>query len=849
VTPSAPGATPGRLPWDGLPIAAVVPELLTALTETPQVVLEAPPGAGKSTTLPLALLDAPWRRGGRVLLLEPRRIAARAVASRLAAWFGEAPGRRVGLRSRDETLTGPETVIEVITEGVFTRLLQADPELPGVAALMFDEFHERSLQADLGLALALEVAATLRPDLRLIVMSATLVGLPLARLMPQARFLTSPGQSHPVTIHHSDTTPLTLAAAPLRPTVLEALAATAGNVLVFLPGAREIRRLLDGLASALPAGVELLPLHGELPAAEQDRTLAPAPPGVRRVVLATSIAQTSLTLPGVTAVVDAGFTRRPQYDPATDLSRLATVRVSRATADQRAGRAGRLGPGHCWRLWNRATQLTLAEHDRAEILETELAALALELAAWGTRDATALGWLDAPPDEALAQARALLQRLGALTLGGMVTAHGTALRRLGVHPRLGHMLLAARASGDGALIQEACRLAVLAEERDPLRAADDAGLERRLALFDAPAAGAGPQRRLARQAERLAARLRRQPVDPALPRPRSTGGLVALAWPERIARARGGQGGLRLASGRGARLPAGDPLVVAPWLAVARLRDEAREAVIELAAPIDAAEIEALFPEAILTVAVAGWDAREEAVVAREERRLGALVLGQRASAGADPEALLAGMLEGVRQLGLAALPWTAAARGLRERLAFARHWDADGGWPDVGDAALMAGLATWLGPWLAGCTRRAHLTRIDVQATLEALLDWPQRQRLDAFAPTHLTVPSGSRHRVDYGDPAQPRLDVRLQECFGLSDGPRIAAGQVPVLLALLSPAGRPVQLTRDLAGFWKGSYAEVRRELRGRYPRHDWPEDPATAQPSTRARPRGTGSPPARG
>jgi ATP-dependent helicase HrpB len=819
-------------PWDGLPIAAVVPSLLAALAETTQVVLEAPPGAGKSTALPIALLDAPWRRGGRVLLLEPRRIAARAVAGRLAAWFGERPGGRVGLRTRDETLSGPGAAIEVLTEGVFTRLLEADPELPGVAALLFDEFHERSLVADLGLALALEVAQTLRPDLRLIVMSATLSRLPLERILPAARVLRSPGQGHPVTVHHSDVTPLSVAAAPIAPTIEEALATTRGDVLVFLPGAREIRRLGLRLTAAAPAGVEVLPLHGELPAAEQDRALRPAADGRRRVVLATSIAQTSLTLPGVTAVVDAGFTRRPQYDPATGLTRLATVRIARATADQRAGRAGRLGPGHCWRLWNQATHRALAEHERPEILETELAALALTLAAWGTRDASALPWLDPPPAEALAEARALLQRLGALTADHRITAHGRALLALGVHPRLGHMLLAARASGDDCLLATACRIAVLAEERDPLRDADDARLETRLALFEPAAARTGPAGRLARQAERLGSRLCRLPGGTGtLPRPQSAGGLVALAWPERIAQARGGRGSFRLASGRGARLAEGDALAVAPWLAVARLKDEAREARIQLAAPVAPGELEALFPDAIVETTVAGWDAREEAVVARSERRLDALVLTRRPLARPDPEALRSGLLAGIRQLGLAALPWTDTSTDLRQRLGFARHWDPEGGWPEVSDLALLEGLDDWLGPWLDGLSRRTQLARIDLDAALAGLVGWRERQRLDAFAPTHIGVAGGRRVRVDYGDPAQPRVAVRLQHCLGLPDIPRIGGGRVPLLVALLSPAGRPVQLTRDLAGFWRGSYAEVRRELRGRYPKHDWPEDPLAA------------------
>jgi ATP-dependent helicase HrpB len=832
------GAREDAPPWHGLPIAEAVPQLRAALEAAPLAILEAPPGAGKSTTLPLALLDAPWRGKGRILLLEPRRIAARAVATRLAAWLGEGLGGRVGLRTREETRVGPHTELEVVTEGVLTRLLQGDPELPGIAALLFDEFHERSLQADLGLALALEVQATLRPELRILVMSATLEGLPLTSLMPAATVIRSAGRSHPVTVHHADTTPLRLEDAPLLPTVREALAASPGDVLVFLPGARDIRRLQERLEASSPAGVAVMPLYGEMPAAEQDRVLSPAAAGERRIVLATSIAQTSLTLPGITAVVDAGWTRRPRYDPATDLSGLATVRISRATAEQRAGRAGRLGPGQCWRLWNRATHVALSEHDSAEILETELAGLALELAAWGATDASALRWLDAPPAEALARARGLLTDLGALRGDGSLTAHGRAIHRLGVHPRLGHMLLCAR-SADAAMLPLACRIAALAEERDPLRDSADARLEARLALLEARGSGGGA-RRLAQQAERLLRRLERFPVDASLPRPASSGALVALAWPERLAQARGGGGRFRLASGRGARLPEGDALGVEPWLAVARLRDEAREAVIQLAAPLVLAEIEGLFADRIEQQAVSGWDAREEAVVARRERRLGQLVLEQRPSPHPDPDALLEGMLEGVRSLGLEALPWSTAAIGLRERLLFATQHDPDGNWPAVDDAGLLATLPQWLGPWLTGCTRRAHLARLDLHEAIVALLDWSQRQRLDAFVPTHLTVPSGSRIRVDYADPAQPRLDVRLQECFGLAASPRLADGRVAVLMSLLSPAGRPVQLTRDLASFWASGYAEVKRELKGRYPKHFWPDDPTTAPATARVRPR---------
>jgi ATP-dependent helicase HrpB len=830
-------------PWEGLPIAEVVAGVRECLEQGTQLILEAPPGAGKSTTLPLALLDANWCAGKRLLLLEPRRVAARAVATRMASHLGEAPGGRIGWRMRDDTQVSRQTLIEVVTEGVLTRILQDDPELPGIAGILFDEFHERSLQADLGLALALEAQATLRPDLRLVVMSATLEGLALAGLLPDARVLRSAGRSWPVAVEHLNHTPLRLADAPVAATVDNALAAQSGDVLVFLPGAREIETLVTQLRGKLPAAVDVYPLYGELRPEAQELALRPPATGRRRVVVATTIAQTSLTIEGIQAVVDSGYTRRNAYDPDSGMSRLVTTRVSRAAAEQRRGRAGRLAAGYCWRLWTTATHVGLAEQDPPEILAADLMPLALDLAVWGDPSGRQLRWLDPPPADALAQARALLEAIGAVSPAGGVTAHGRELQRLGLHPRLGHMLAVGSRCGAG---PKASRLAALLAERDPLRGLREASLEDRLLLLEGREAGAGGSAdrgalsRIRRSAERLATRIRssaRETTGATL----STGGLVSLAYPERIAQRRpGSDGAYRLASGRGARLNPGDPLLVHDWLAVASLRDEVREAVITLAAPVDPVEIEALHGERMEEFSDILWSEREAAVTARSERRLGALTLQSRPLRSAPIEALRSAMLTGIASLGIAALPWTEAARRLRERLAFMAHWDGSGDWPAVDDATLLASLPDWLGGHLDGITRQSHLDRLDLCSILMAALTWPQRQQLDVWAPTHLEVPSGSRVPVDYSDPAQPRLDVRLQECFGLLSSPRLADGRIAVLMSLLSPAGRPVQLTRDLQSFWQQGYVEVRKELKGRYPKHYWPDDPLRAEATARTRPR---------
>ncbi len=855
-----------------LPIVEALPRLLAALVNHAAVVLEAPPGAGKSTVVPLALLQADWRAGRRILMLEPRRLATRAVAVRMAATLGEPVGATVGYRMRFDRQISAQTQIEVITEGLLTRLLQDDPALEGVAAILFDEFHERSLNADLGLALTLEAQRTLATHLRVVVMSATLDGEAVARLLGQhghpAPRITSAGRSFPVTTHYALRAPDD----PLREVttkVLEILGQPGGDVLVFLPGAPEIRRVQRALSErALPAATDLRPLYGELPAAEQELAVRAAMPGRRKVVLATAIAETSLTIDGVTVVIDSGLARSARFDPGSGMSRLVTGRVSRAAADQRQGRAGRTQPGVCHRLWTAEAHKTLPAAAPPELLEADLAPLALELAVWGVPDARSLALLDAPPAAGLAQARELLQRLGALTAEGSISPHGRAMAALGVHPRLAHMLLRGAALGHGAL---AADLAAVLAERDVLARTGgrDADLRTRLTLLERATEG-GPlpgmadanalrsARQLARQFRRLLRVDERASSDPA-----ALGLLVALAYPDRVAQRRsvdtdatavgGRPARYLLAQGRGALLPPGEPLGREPWLAVAQL-DGGRTAAeaepqITLAAALDPAVFATALADGVSEGLRVQWEPREEAVVARQERSYGALVLQQREGRTSDPARVRAALLGGLRTLGPSALPWTRAAEALRERSAFVGAVLASGPmhlrsgvlelatWPAADVPHLMDTLETWLGPWLDGMTRRTHLARLDLPAALLARLDGTQQRALEELAPTHFTVPSGSRLPIDYADPSAPALQVRLQEVFGLTTTPHLGNGRVPLVLHLLSPAHRPVQVTRDLESFWSRAYTEVKKELKGRYPKHYWPEDPRAAVATARA------------
>jgi ATP-dependent helicase HrpB len=830
------------LPLPDLPVTAVLPELAGALAAAGTAVLTAPPGAGKSTIVPLALLGSPWLGGQRIVLLEPRRLAARALAARMASLLGEETGATVGYRMRQDTRVSRATRLEVVTEGVLTRMLQADPALEGVGALLFDEFHERSLQADLGLALALDVRANLRPDLRLLVMSATLQAEPVAALLDGAPIVTAAGRSFPVATHYlasrSDE-PLPRAVASA---VRRALAETTGDVLVFLPGTAEIRRSADFLAGQYaPPAVQVRTLYGDLSRDEQDAAIRPAPPGERKVLLSTNIAETSLTIEGITAVVDSGLERRSRFDPNTGLGSLVTDWISRASADQRQGRAGRLGPGVCYRLWGEARQRSLLPATPPEIVATDLAPLALELAAWGVADPAALRWLDAPPPGAFAQARELLGTLGALDEAGRITSHGRELQRLGVHPRLAHLLLHAREQG---LAATAAALAALLSERDLLRgeaARDDADIRTRLELLRA---GGPATRHIRRAADDLLRRLGNAPIRTANDLdPDAAGALLAVAWPDRVGRAReAGSGRYQLATGRGANLGQPQALSRAEFIVAPAVDAGARDARIFLAAPLTLAELQAALPAAIRTVTEVAWEPRDGAVVARRRRVLGELSLADEPVRDVDPATLAAAFLAGLQASGLDVLPWEPVLRQWQARVALAHAWDPrpSAPWPDVSDAALLASLPEWLGPWVAGMSRLDHLRRLDLGAALRGLLDHGQQRRLDELAPTHLAVPSGSRIAIDYLDGPVPTLSVRLQEVFGLQASPAVCAGRVPVLLKLLSPAGRPVQVTRDLASFWASGYHEVRRELKGRYPKHYWPDDPLTAEPTRRARPR---------
>jgi len=814
--------------------------LRAALAGHRDAVLQAAPGAGKSTLVPLALLAEPWMRQRRLLLLEPRRVAARAVAQRMAWLLQEPVGATVGYRMRLDTRVSRATRIEVITEGVLARMLQEDPELPGVGCVIFDEFHERSLQADTGLALCIDARTQLAASFRLLVMSATLEGARVAALLGDAPIVAVPGRQFPVDINYvgrglpllpgSGESPERLVAQ----TVRRALAETAGDLLVFLPGAGEIRRVQGLLGDLAAPGLQILALYGDLAAQEQDAALAGHQPGLRRIVLATNIAETSVTIPGVTVVVDSGLVRRSRFDPATGMSRLELMRISRASAEQRAGRAGRTQPGVCYRLWSEGAHASLAAHTTPEIAEADLAPLALELAQWGAVDVQALKWLDAPAAPLLQQARELLQRLSALDAKGSITAMGRRMAALPVHPRLAHMLLAAGA--------QAAELAALLSDRDLLRgagAARDADLRSRLDMLRGERGGGDADRGALERVRRSAAQLRR--LAPASGDDATPGSLLALAFPDRVAQRRGASGGRYLLSnGRGAAFAGQAGLAAQEYLVAVQLDDRDREARIDLAAPITRAEIEARFAAQIVDEEQVSWDPRTAAVLARRLRRFEALVLDDHPLPQIPAQLAASAMLGGIRQLGIEALPWDRDTRNLQARLEFVRHLEPAPlpDWPASDAAALAGDLEHWLAPWLEGITRREHLARLPLREALLARLDAAQRRALDELAPRELAVPSGSRIRIDYVDDNAPCIEVRLQEVFGLAATPRIGGNRVPVTLKLLSPAQRPVQITRDLAGFWRSSYVEVRKEMRGRYPRHHWPEDPMQAAPSRGAR-----------
>ena len=833
-----------------LPIDEALPALRAALRVHASAVLQAPPGAGKTTRVPLALLDEPWLAGRTIVMLEPRRLATRAAARFMARTLGEAPGQTVGFRVRGESRVGRGTRVEVVTEGILTRRLEHDPALDGVGLVIFDEFHERSVHADLGLALALQTQLLLREDLRILVMSATLDGDPVSELLGGAPIVRSEGRAFPVTTHHLPRRADARLEQDVVAAVVRALGDSEGDVLVFLPGAAEIRRVAESLSHApTPLPSSVLPLYGDLPAADQDRAIEPSPPGERKVVLATSIAQTSLTIEGVRVVIDAGLSRVPAFSPRTGMTRLETVRVSRASADQRRGRAGRVGPGLCYRLWAEHEEHHLVPHDSPEILNADLAPVALELAAAGVVDPAELRWLDLPPAAAFRQARELLAELGALDAAGRLTAHGKRMGEFGTHPRLAHLMLVGSEWGDPDL---AATVAALLEERDVLRGeggpppADFAlrvdAMRGRDGL--AHVAGVRVDGGAARQVRDLARRWRTQ-LEGVAKRPGadppSVGALLALAYPDRVAQRRAGQRTrYLLRSGQGAVLGDAGAFGDAEFLAVAETDGRQPESRIYMAAALAPAEVEALFAGQIITEDVYSWDGDRQMVRAQRVTRLGAIVLRE-ARVGAPDPARVAEVLAGeLMRRGVAALPWSDDARSVRQRVAFLRT--VDGAWPDLSDDALAASADRWLAPLLVGARSGDDVRKLDLAGAVLGLLSWQQRAALDPLAPTHLAVPTGSRIAIDYAAPEAPVLAVRLQEMFGLAETPRIAGGRVPLTLHLLSPARRPVQVTTDLAGFWQRSYFDVRKDLRGRYPKHYWPDDPLVAEPTRRVKPRGS-------
>ncbi len=826
-----------------LPIDAVLGDLAAALAHNTAAVVQAAPGAGKTTRIPLALLGEPWLGDRKILMLEPRRLAARMAAARMASTLGERPGETVGYRVRLDSAVGPRTRIEVVTEGILTRRLQSDADLAGVGVLIFDEFHERSLDADLGLALALDIQRALRPDLRILVMSATLDQQAVAGILGEGTpVITAPHRPFPVETRYLEKPRTGKSsgadmAADMAALIRRALAEEDGGVLAFLPGEGEIRRTED-LLRDLPGDTIVAPLFGALSPAEQDRAVNPAPAGRRKVVLATTIAETSLTIEGVRVVVDCGYKRSPRFNPRRGMSELETVRVSKASAEQRRGRAGRLEPGVCYRLWTAPEDRALAAFDEPEMITADLAPLALDLAAWGVADPAGLTWMTLPPAAAYGQAVDLLKRLDALDPAGRITSEGKAMAALPLHPRLAHMIHRAPEVGASGV---ACDLAALLAERDILRSRD-ADVRTRLEALkgergDASRGAVQRVRQAARQIRGLA-RIRNESGSTA-----DAGILTALAYPDRIAQRRGPGGKYRLSGGGGAMLDPGDPLAAQEFLAVAELGGSGREGQVYLAAPVTQAEIETMFAADITETAEITWDSRARAVTARAQRRLGALVLADRPLRDPDPDRQLAALLTGVRELGLGVLPWTPASSALRTRVGFLRRALGDETWPDTGDAALLAALETWLGPFALGITRIDGLGRIDLHAALMTLLPWPLPAKLDELAPTYLQVPSGSQIAVDYGADGGPALSVKMQEVFGLTSTPLVAGGRAPVTLHLLSPAQRPLAVTRDLASFWANVYPQVRGEMRGRYPRHNWPEDPVAAAPSRKSlKPRGT-------
>lgn len=826
---------------NSLPIETVLPQLKEALRTNPCAILVAQPGAGKTTQVPLAILQESWLQNQKILMLEPRRLAARAAARYMSKLRGEEVGQTIGYRVKNDSKVGPNTRIEVITEGVLTRMLQTDPALEGVGAVIFDEFHERSLHADLGLALSRQSQTLLREDLRILIMSATIEANTVSTMLDHAPIIQSEGRTYPVVTHYLDAKFTSKLEQAVVISIQRALQMNEGSLLVFLPGAAEIHRVANSL-TALKLGkeIEIAPLYGNLSQEAQDQALAVSSPGHRKIVLATSIAETSLTVEGVTVVIDSGLMRVPRFSPRTGMTRLTTVPVSVASADQRRGRAGRLGPGVCYRLWTETEQRQLPLSSTPEIREADLAPLALELAAWGVPDPASLVWLDPPPAAAYQQARELLVQLGALHEDGGLSAHGKRLASLPLHPRLAHMVLQAIPLELGAL---ACELAVMLSERDFMREARgrDADIRTRIEVLWRAAQGEqradvdfGLCRRIAAEAKVLMQQLG---IRPSGNQANASGLLLAFAYPDRVAQRRS-TGRFLLSSGRGAVLPELQPLSNERYLVAAELDDNGAESRIYVAAPIQEDELLEAFEGRLLKEQEVVWEQATGSVKARQRLRLSAIILKENPVQDPNPDLVLQALISGIQAESLELLPWTRSARQLQQRVMFLHRFDVE--WPDMGDVNLLASLEDWLGPHLYGLKNKGALGRLNLTSILEEMLTWEQRRWLEEWAPTHIQVPSGSRIPVDYSVNESPSLSVRLQEMFGLADTPRIAKGRVPVTLHLLSPAQRPVQVTKDLASFWRDAYFEVKKDLKGRYPKHYWPDDPMAAMPTNRAKPR---------
>lgn len=848
---------------DRLPVTEILPKLLSVLESTRYAVLQAPPGAGKTTGVPPALLAAPWLQGKNIWVLEPRRLAARASAWRMADMRGEPVGQTVGYHIRMERKAGPATRIEVMTEGILTRRIQSDPSLKDAGLVIFDEFHERNINSDIGLALCLDAAEALRPDLRILVMSATLDTARVAEVMGNAPVIAAEGKSFPVRTEY-----LSPAARPgggadiekaCAGAVMKALYEEPGDVLVFLPGVGEIKRTAALLKKRLDAGVKLVPLYGNLSQKAQTAAIMPSIPGERKVVLATSIAETSITIEGVRVVVDSGLMRVPRFFSGTGMSRLETVPVSLASAEQRRGRAGRVSAGVCYRIWPEAIDATLKPFNTPEILCTELSGLALELALWGVSGPQELRWLDLPPGSSFEQARTVLKDLGALGETGRITPHGRRLAVMGVHPRLAHMMVAGEKAGRGLL---ACRLAAIIAERDFLtfkRGEYDPDIRLRLDMVEASLSGRKTLlkdidvnrevlRNILKTADRLAENLKAGPektrplenaIDPV-------GSLLAQAYPERVAKRRGGRhDSFLMASGGGAIFPGTCRLSASDYIVAVHLDGKAQNAGIFLAAHYSKEALQRDFGHVFKTVDKVAWDKQSGAIAAGRKIMFGRIVVEETPISAVDSRQVTAIMLKMIRSRGLDVLPWNKNLTSLRERVSFLKNAGGFTELPDFSKAALEADMENWLGPYLAGVTSFSQLKKIDLHTALRGLLTWQQQQQVEREAPTHIGVPSGSRIPLAYaakGSPLEsPVLAVRLQEMFGLTATPRVAGGRIPVTLHLLSPAGRPVQITRDLASFWQTAYRDVKKDLMGRYPKHFWPDDPLSARPTRRAKRRG--------